>query len=76
MNVITLKGTYCSNDLLNRKIYNVTIGTAEYSLAQQHVCKLKPGYMFQLYCHLQAYLQSLVELYTHVIKCVRCVWSQ
>jgi hypothetical protein len=40
------------------------IGTEEYSLAQQYVFKLiKPGYMFQLYSHHQAYLQSLVELY-------------
>jgi hypothetical protein len=41
-----------------------TIGTEEYSLTQQYVFKLiKPGYMFQLYSHYQAYLQSLVELY-------------
>jgi hypothetical protein len=39
------------------------LGTEEYSLAQ-HVFKLvKPGYMFLLYSHHLAYLQSLVELY-------------
>jgi hypothetical protein len=33
-------------------------------LAQQYVFEsIKPGYMFQLYSHHQAYLQSLVELY-------------
>src|SRR5215510_2258252 len=43
--------------------YYVSIDTEEYSLAQQYVFKLiKPGYMFQLYSHHQAYLQSLVEL--------------
>jgi hypothetical protein len=43
----------------------VTIGTEEYSLAQQYVFKLiKPGYIFQLHSHHQAYLQSLVELYS------------
>jgi hypothetical protein len=43
----------------------ITIGTHEYSLAQQYVFKLiKPCYMFVLYSHYQAYLQSLVELYT------------
>jgi hypothetical protein len=42
----------------------ITIGTEEYSLAQQYVFKLiKPGYMFQLYSLYQAYLQSFVELY-------------
>jgi hypothetical protein len=42
----------------------ITISTEEYSLPQQYVFKLiKPGYMFQLYSHYQAYLQSLVELY-------------
>jgi hypothetical protein len=42
----------------------ITIGTEEYSLAQQYVFKLiKPDYMFQLYSHHQASLQSLVELY-------------
>jgi hypothetical protein len=39
------------------------IGTEEYSLAQQHEFKLiKPGYIFQLYSHYQAYLQSLAQL--------------
>jgi hypothetical protein len=42
----------------------ITISTKEYSLAQQYLFQLiKPGYMFQLYSHHQAYLQSLVELY-------------
>jgi hypothetical protein len=42
---------------------SITIGTKEYSLTQQYVFKLiKPGYMFQLYSHHQAYPQSLVEL--------------
>jgi hypothetical protein len=42
----------------------ITIGTEEYSLAQQYLFKLiKPCYMFQLYSHHQTYLQSLVELY-------------
>jgi hypothetical protein len=42
----------------------VCIGTEEYSLAQKYAFQLiKPGYMFQLYSHHQAYLQSLVELY-------------
>jgi hypothetical protein len=42
----------------------ITIGTEEYSLTQKYVFKLiKPGYMFQLYSHHQAYLQALVELY-------------
>jgi hypothetical protein len=41
----------------------ITIGTEVYSLAQQYVFNLiKPGYMFQLYSHHQAYVQSLVEL--------------
>jgi hypothetical protein len=40
------------------------ISTKEYSLAQQYAFKLiKPDYMFQLYSHHQAYLQSLVKLY-------------
>jgi hypothetical protein len=40
------------------------IGTEEYSLAQQYVFNLiKRGYMFQLYNHHQAHLQSLVELH-------------
>jgi hypothetical protein len=47
----------------------ITIGTEEYSLAQQYVFKLiKPGYMFQPYSHHQAYLQSLVELYTRMLN--------
>jgi hypothetical protein len=51
------------------------IGTEEYSLAQQYVFKLiKPGYMFQLYSHHQAYLQSLVELY--MLKGLRYMGSQ
>jgi hypothetical protein len=45
-------------------MFNLSIGTEEYSLAQQYAFKLiKPGYMFQLYSHHQAYLQSLFELY-------------
>jgi hypothetical protein len=43
---------------------HISIGTEKYSLAQQHTFKLiKPGYMFQVYSHHQAYTQSLVELY-------------
>jgi hypothetical protein len=45
------------------KSSRLTVGTKEYSLAQEYVFKLiKPGYMFQLYSNHQAYLQSLVEL--------------
>jgi hypothetical protein len=56
--------------IMSRKIpwfiatIEINIGTEEYSLAQQYVLKLiKPGYMFQLYSHHQAYLQSLVMLF-------------
>jgi hypothetical protein len=51
----------------------ITISTKEYSLAQQNVFKLiKPGYMFQLYSHHQAYLQSLVKR-THLTYVARQV---
>jgi hypothetical protein len=44
--------------------FHKTISTEECTLAQKYIFKLiKPGYMFQLYSHHQAYLQSLVELY-------------
>jgi hypothetical protein len=43
----------------------IIICTERYSLAQQYVFKLiQPGYMFQLYSHHQAYLQSPGKLYT------------
>jgi hypothetical protein len=51
----------------------ITISTKEYSLAQQDVFKLlKAGYMFQLYSHHQAYLQSLVQLYSICQMCTLC----
>jgi hypothetical protein len=43
----------------------VTNGTEQYSLAQQYLYVfqlIKTGYMFQLYSHHQACLQSLAEL--------------
>jgi hypothetical protein len=43
---------------------NEGISVYKYIYIQQYVFMfIKPGYAFQLYCHHQAYLQSLVKVY-------------
>jgi hypothetical protein len=51
----------------------IAIGTEDYSLAQYVFKLIKPGYMFQLYSHHQAYLQSLVEL--HMLLNAYAMWD-
>jgi hypothetical protein len=43
--------------------------TEKYNVAPQYIIKLiKPSYMFQLYSHHHAYLQSLGELYVYMLN--------
>jgi hypothetical protein len=62
-----LSGNVSLNEVLQRQYVQLTyiaLGTEQYSPAQQYIFKLiKPGYMFQLHSHHQAYLQLFDEQY-------------